>query len=408
MSNIPSKLEDESGGSYTLFAPTNAAISALNQDNVPGSISNDVLRYHATDANLSLPIDTSVSTVEGAELDVRENTVSSDNSPPGEPGLNGALALEGGRNLKTVNGTVHLIDAVLLSRATITRRALLEPVLDSLAGAATDAGLATGTGSLNDESESFTVFAPTNAAFGAYKDTLFQDADLQETVLRSHLLSEEVSSGDIVDGQEETSDQADSDGESDDLKFNVDGSSVEVNGIPVAAADVDAKNGVVHLIGDVLLHQTTALERALVTPGFGTLVDLVQSADESVGEALNTRDGITVFAPTNAAFTAALDTNETEGLQDGEIPSGGALDSLLKYHVVDEPLRVRDVPRTQEMFPTLVGNSEGDEVGLVRSADGVVTVDPDSTNPSTVTIPDVNVDNGWIQGVDTILDNRGN
>jgi hypothetical protein len=60
------------------------------------------------------------------------------------------------------------------------------------------------------------------------------------------------------------------------------------------------------------------------------------------------------------------------------------------------------------MFPTLVGNSEGDEVGLVRSADGVVTVDPDSTNPSTVTIPDVNVDNGWIQGVDTILDNRGN
>jgi uncharacterized surface protein with fasciclin (FAS1) repeats len=97
----------------------------------------------------------------------------------------------------------------------------------------------------------FTVFAPTDEAFAALPEGLLDTLLLpenQETlqrILTYHVVAGEVRSGDITPGQVET----------------VEGSSVTldtadgvtVDGANVIAADVDASNGVIHVIDAVIL-----------------------------------------------------------------------------------------------------------------------------------------------------------
>ncbi len=102
----------------------------------------------------------------------------------------------------------------------------------------------------------FTVFAPTDDAFAAALDALgltaeelLADTATLESILTYHVVAGEVPSSDVVtlDGQSvATVNGAE-------VAISVDGDTVMVNDATVTAVDVEAANGVIHVIDGVLL-----------------------------------------------------------------------------------------------------------------------------------------------------------
>jgi len=99
----------------------------------------------------------------------------------------------------------------------------------------------------------FTVFAPTNDAFAALPDgtvdalLMASNRDQLTSVLTYHVVAGEVRAADLSDGQVvETLN-----GES--LTIRITDGTVTVNGVEVVMADVEASNGVAHVISGVLL-----------------------------------------------------------------------------------------------------------------------------------------------------------
>lgn len=104
----------------------------------------------------------------------------------------------------------------------------------------------------------YTVFAPTNAAFNALPagtlDTLLKPENVEQlkSILTYHVVSGKVMASDLSDGQEITTVQ---DGKltvsiADGKVYLID---AKGNKVMVEQADVNADNGVVHVIGGVLL-----------------------------------------------------------------------------------------------------------------------------------------------------------
>ncbi|MGA1556353.1 MAG: fasciclin domain-containing protein [Ilumatobacteraceae bacterium] len=102
----------------------------------------------------------------------------------------------------------------------------------------------------------FTVFAPTDDAFaaalealGITADELLADTETLTSILTYHVVAGEVPSSDVVtlDGQSvATVNGAE-------VLVTVDGDMVMVDGATVTAVDVEASNGVIHVIDAVLL-----------------------------------------------------------------------------------------------------------------------------------------------------------
>ena len=194
---------------------------------------------------------------------------------------------------------------------------------DSLVAALSHAGLVTtlqGTGP-------FTVFAPTDQAFADAGidlndfDTPEENATLSDILLH-HVVSGEVASTDVTDGMMAAMVNGDK------VKFSVDNTgTVMVGPATVTLADVQASNGIIHVIDTVLMPPTDIPTTAQSTGIHTSLVAAVIQAD-----LLPTLQGdgpFTVFAPTDQAFTdagidlAALDT-----------PEGKAtLSDILLYHL---------------------------------------------------------------------------
>lgn len=97
----------------------------------------------------------------------------------------------------------------------------------------------------------FTVFAPTDAAFAALPegalDDLLADPDALAEVLTYHVVAGEFRAADVVGLTEVETVQGGT------LSIEVDGDTVRVGGATVVATDVEASNGVIHVIDTVLL-----------------------------------------------------------------------------------------------------------------------------------------------------------
>ena len=99
----------------------------------------------------------------------------------------------------------------------------------------------------------FTVFAPTNAAFEALPEGVLamllkpENKDKLVSVLTYHVVSGEVMSKDITKNMKAKT------VEGSEAWIKVDGKSVMIDNATVAMADVDASNGVVHVIDAVIL-----------------------------------------------------------------------------------------------------------------------------------------------------------
>ncbi|MFC6618916.1 fasciclin domain-containing protein [Deinococcus radiophilus] len=97
----------------------------------------------------------------------------------------------------------------------------------------------------------YTVFAPTNAAFAkvpqAQLNALLNDREQLRAVLLYHVVPGKVTSGQVVNLDSATT------ANGADLDIMTNGGKVMINDATVTKADVQASNGVVHVIDTVLL-----------------------------------------------------------------------------------------------------------------------------------------------------------
>ncbi len=185
----------------------------------------------------------------------------------------------------------------------------------------------------------FTVLAPTNEAFQNLLDSnpawnSLSDIDnaTLTNVLLFHVLGAEVASTDLTDSYATTAAAGPND-EQISLQIDVTGG-VRFNGSanPITT-DVEATNGIVHIIDEVML-PPSVVDIALNNAGFSSLVAALTRADLTVDfvATLSEAGPFTVFAPTDAAFQALLDSNDAWSTL-ADIPVD-VLQAVLSYHVI--------------------------------------------------------------------------
>ena len=245
----------------------------------------------------------------------------------------------------------------------------------------------------------FTVFAPTDEAFAALPegtlDGLLADTDALATVLTYHVVPGKVLAADVVGLTSATSVQGE------DIAIEVvDGGVVLNGGSNVTATDVEAANGVVHVIDQVILPPSLSEAEAeepmlpdLVATteadgNFTTLLAAVEAAGLSETLASGSLGKLTVFAPTDEAFAAL-----PEGTLDGLLADTTALTGVLTYHVVTGEVLAETVV-TLDSATTLAGLPVTIEV-----VDGTVVLN----GSANVVTTDIMTSNGIIHVIDAVL-----
>ncbi len=232
--------------------------------------------------------------------------------------------------------TVMMISAMGVSAqdATIVDLAAGNEDLSTLVSLVEAAGLVD---ALADPDASLTVFAPTNEAFAALPDFvvdyLANNPDVLTRVLTYHVVPAEVMAADVAAGAAPTL-------EGSELTLATEGG-VTVNGVEVVAADVDASNGVVHVINGVLVPpmelpevDPLAIEGAIVAAGSSTVGPLTiqissQWADAGAPEESVPSVDIIGSGAGFERFCVAGDTdisNASRAIRDSEIESCASID----------------------------------------------------------------------------------
>merc|ERR1719163_316187 len=240
----------------------------------------------------------------------------------------------------------------------------------------------------------FTVFAPTNEAFAALPAGVVADLLKPEnkakldSVLTYHVVSGAVHAADLSDGQIIKTVEGSV------LKATVNNTGVFINNAQVTTANVDASNGVVHIIDAVLLPTKsnsaagkTIVDLAVATPDLSTLVTALKAG--GLVDTLSGAGPFTVFAPTNEAF-AALPKQLLDYLLDPKHKA--QLVDVLTYHVASGSVRAKDL-KNDEKIKTV----EGKDVEA-RLYDNKVYI-----NQAQVTTADVDASNGVVHIVNAVL-----
>lgn len=276
----------KSEGPLTVFAPTDDAFAALPEGTV-AALLNDIdaltaiLTYHVVPGSVAAEDVVKLSkaaTLNGAEVSI---SVSAD----GKVMIDNANVVV--TDIKATNGIIHVIDAVILPPAagaseerspamaatwfgsyrmgggwiasaivdgrlnwltrhlsiyTVARLAGLNTLTTAVKAADLKATLKRG--------GPFTVFAPTEDAFGALPagtvEALLQDPETLANILLYHVTTGRVYASDVVTLTEATMANGGT------VDITVDGG-VMVNDANVIAVDIKAKNGVIHVIDKVLI-----------------------------------------------------------------------------------------------------------------------------------------------------------
>ena len=242
----------------------------------------------------------------------------------------------------------------------------------------------------------FTVFAPTNTAFvnllgelKTTKDALFADKPLLTAVLTYHVLAARVPAADIPFGRAITT------VETGIFKIdNVGGPVItdERNRTAnITVTNLYASNGVIHGIDKVILPgDKDIVATAQSIPDFSILVEAVVAAD--LVSTLQGAGPFTVFAPTNAAFAAAL--SELDVRKDDLFANTELLTQILTYHVVPARVLKAEVP-----LNTNITTVEGTAFQVNSS---LQIVDVANRLPNIVTT-DVLTSNGVIHVIDRVI-----
>ena len=399
---------------FTVFAPTDAAFEAMGSANVTallGDLDNltEILQQHviidaAVDAVTAYSLSgNAATTVGGAEVPI---SISSKR----ELRVGGAKVIIA--DIHASNGVIHVIDTVIVGAAGLPTPTLnivevataaggFEILLELLSEADLD-------GALTDADKSFTVFAPTDAAFqklGVFPlafllgnpailaDTLLYHVYADSVVLADGAISVAASDQSILEMANATAEK--SGGRT---ALSLSDTGLTVNLASVTSANVMASNGVIHVIDKVMLPPpskgdvtTNIIDTAVAAGNFTFFVTALEMA--GLVDALSDPDSnFTVFAPTNAAFHLLGDDALNALLADTE-----ALTTLLTNHVIAGSTvdAVTAYSLNGTMLETLSGNTV--EVAI---DDGSLLI-----QGAKVTSSDIFTTNGIIHVIDRVITN---
>lgn len=181
----------------------------------------------------------------------------------------------------------------------------------------------------------FTVLAPTNAAFDAFLSangfaSLDQvPTDVLANILLNHVITGEVASTDLVaSGAGYANTNATGFGGNNMSLYFDTSAGVRFNNVAsVITPDVEASNGIVHVI-DGVIGLPSIVDHALANSGFSNLVAALSAADGDLVNVLSGAGPFTVLAPDNNAFTTFLN-----GTALADVPTD-ALAQILLNHVL--------------------------------------------------------------------------
>ena len=254
--------------SLTVFAPTDAAFAALGEETLNAVLADqamltDILLFHVVDgvvmsADVAAALEAgsfSGASLQGQYIDVAQTDMGIT--------INGANLVA--VDITAANGVIHVIDAVILPES----RTIAEIVVDFASmedGAEFTALLAAVQAAdpavleaLSNADAELTVFAPTDAAFAALgEETLnavLADAEMVTNILLYHVLEgiihDDVLVQLLMDADMMTLEVPTLNGESVTFTANEDG--VFINDAQIILTNVDAVNGVIHVIDAVIL-----------------------------------------------------------------------------------------------------------------------------------------------------------
>lgn len=250
-------------------------------------------------------------------------------------------------------------------------------------------------------SGSYTVFAPTNAAFTLFlSDNGYATLDAVPTatlkeILLNHVVSGSFTSEGLATGYIKTLAKGSASSTNSLSLFVNTASGVKLNGIAtVSTADVSASNGVIHIV-DKVIGLPTIVTHATANPNFTSLVGALTGAGQPDFAGILSGVGpFTVFAPTNTAFSA-LDTE----LAPGGIASVSTanLTKVLQYHVTNGNILAANLTEGQIVSTLLTP-----QTFTIELMGGAKIMDANN-RLSNIIATDVQCANGVIHVLDKVL-----
>ena len=278
---------------------------------------------------------------------------------------------------------------------------------DTLEAALTAANLVD---ALEAPADTFTVFAPTDDAFDKIpaedlNALLANQEALSETLLFHVVQGKELNAAEIIAAAGTRLETMS--GKYIDIKVMDDGddddstNTVMVENSLVTITNIEADNGIIHVIDTVLMPEDNIVEIASATDSLSTLVSAVVAA-ELVDTLSDEAPGFTVFAPNNDAFAAVADTvnplldtiNDDDASDDDKAAARATLQSVLTYHVL--PMQV-DAAAAVAAAGTSVTTVNGKQIDITTE-DGNVFI-----NGVEVIATDISASNGVVHVLEGVL-----
>jgi transforming growth factor-beta-induced protein len=236
-------------GPFTVFAPTDEAFAKLPKGTVETLLKPEnkdklatILKYHVIAGNvMAKDVKTmAAETLAGQRIDI----------VAGKDGVTIDKAKVVKTDVTASNGVIHVIDTVILPEdKDIVGVAVAGSSFKTLAAALQAAGLVDALKGAGP----FTVFAPTDEAFAKLPKGTLEDLLKPENkeklagILKYHVVSGRIfSDGAVKAGKAKTL-------QGQEITIKAQGGKVLINDATVTGADVDASNGVIHVIDTVIL-----------------------------------------------------------------------------------------------------------------------------------------------------------
>jgi transforming growth factor-beta-induced protein len=239
----------QSEGPFTVFAPTDAALAKI-----PGPIvdviagDKDLLTTVLTHHVVAGKMTTAELVAAGTVKTVAGDTLTITQDDAGNVYVDGNMI--GQKNVQATNGIINVMsDPLVPALGDIIDVATTLPGFATLATLVTNAGLVD---TLKGDGP-FTVFAPVDAAFEALPAATLAavqaDPELLATVLTYHVVPGKLTTADLKPGKLTTVAGVD-------LTITVEDGVTLIDGHPIALQNVQASNGIIQVMGDVLVPET--------------------------------------------------------------------------------------------------------------------------------------------------------
>lgn len=371
----------------TVFAPTDAAFAALPAGTVDALLTDipaltDILLYHVLDGaavySAQLSDGQIVTMLNGSDITVT---------------LNNGVFINGTSqvilaDVPASNGVLHVVDAVLLPPPPVVQTSVWDIIVNSPDHTTLETviGLAGLDGAL-DSPGSYTVFAPTDAAFALVPqpiiDALLADpTGILTSILTYHVVPSEALSGSLSDGMLITTLSGA------DVTVSIVNGNVFINHAQVTVADIVTDNGVVHVIDAVIapgIIANNVMEIIAASPSHTILETAIGAA--SLQSTLENDYFFTVFAPVDNAFGA---------LPAGTVPSllanPTALTNVLLYHAVGSIVNSTDLV-------------DGQTLTMLQGNDATISINMGGAmiNNANIVAADLKAWNGTVHVIDAVL-----